>query len=236
MTPSYSYRRCTVAGCTFLAWRAVATAAGEYTEAASEFWGVGFDRLRSGELCATLLGPSLEPRTMASTGHTVSWGAEFPAHYFLPAAAKPALVGRAIRLDVDGAARRVRIGRNWFDVPAYDDVECLVEALLASGELAFDSTVARVLAGEPLGLSDRQVRRRVKRVTGLGKKQLAALRRARDATGLVKQDRPLSEVAVAAGYADQAHMTRAMRRIAGLTPGRLADAVACPFSSRPLDS
>ena len=37
---------------------------------------------------------------------------------------------------------------------------------------------------------------------------------------MLEGDKPLSEIALAAGFADQAHFSKAFRRIAGITPGQ----------------
>jgi AraC-like DNA-binding protein len=54
---------------------------------------------------------------------------------------------------------------------------------------------------------------------GLSPKQLARVVRLQQARSLVLAGRPLGEVAVSAGYADQAHLTREWRALAGCTPG-----------------
>jgi AraC-like DNA-binding protein len=43
---------------------------------------------------------------------------------------------------------------------------------------------------------------------------------------MIRAGTPLSEVAVAAGFADQSHMSRLFKRTYGLTPGRWAMALA----------
>jgi AraC-like DNA-binding protein len=54
---------------------------------------------------------------------------------------------------------------------------------------------------------------------GLSPKQLARVVRLQQARSLVLAGRPLGDVAVSAGYADQAHLTREWRALAGCTPG-----------------
>ena len=39
---------------------------------------------------------------------------------------------------------------------------------------------------------------------------------------LLSGDLPMSQVALAAGFADQSHMANCMRRVLGLTPGAIA--------------
>lgn len=75
------------------------------------------------------------------------------------------------------------------------------------------------------GTSERQLRRTCLRQTGLAPKQLARILRFRHAAERLTQGRGregLATVAAACGYADQAHMTRDFRALAGLTPGRFA--------------
>lgn len=66
------------------------------------------------------------------------------------------------------------------------------------------------------------VARAFRRSYGLGIGEYARLVRAEHARRLlVGTDLTLSEVALRAGYADQSHLTRTMRRFLGTTPGRL---------------
>jgi AraC-like DNA-binding protein len=77
---------------------------------------------------------------------------------------------------------------------------------------------------EELGISDRQLRRRVRFAVGYGPKTLARVLRfqrmlALARAGVSRGD--LARLALAAGYADQAHMTVECTRLAGASPGRL---------------
>ena len=73
-----------------------------------------------------------------------------------------------------------------------------------------------------LGLGERHLRRRFAAAVGYGPKTFARVARFRAALALVSGGEPLATAALAAGYADQAHMTREMVQLAGLTPGALA--------------
>jgi AraC-like DNA-binding protein len=69
-----------------------------------------------------------------------------------------------------------------------------------------------------LGVSARQLQRRVSDAVGYGPKMLARVLRFRRLQMLAPA--PLAELALDAGYADQAHMTAEVTHLAGLSPVR----------------
>ena len=92
-----------------------------------------------------------------------------------------------------------------------------VDRLARAAALAMARPEARVDALE-LGVSERQLRRRFVDAVGYGPKTLARVLRFQRFLSL---DGSLVERAFAAGYADQAHLTRECRRLAGRTPAEL---------------
>jgi AraC-like DNA-binding protein len=95
---------------------------------------------------------------------------------------------------------------------------------------ALDRPGARVASvADELGLSARQLQRRVADAVGYGPKLLARILRFRRLQALAAPRAdgssgdprvPLVELALDAGYADQAHMTDEVTRLAGLSPVR----------------
>jgi AraC-like DNA-binding protein len=79
------------------------------------------------------------------------------------------------------------------------------------------STPVPALA-DAVGLGERQLRRRFATAVGYGPKTFARVARFRRALALVRAGEAPAAAAFAAGYADQAHMTREMRALAGRTP------------------
>jgi AraC-like DNA-binding protein len=119
-----------------------------------------------------------------------------------------------------------------------DDLEMLLVARLARPESAGDHLVtaaARTLITEPgtsldavadrAGLSDRQLRRRFEAAIGYGPKTFQRIMRFRQwldrAQALPHDQRRLVDLAAEAGYADQAHLTREVTRLAGHPPTAL---------------
>ncbi|MFR9674673.1 helix-turn-helix domain-containing protein [Streptomyces sp. TR06-5] len=78
-------------------------------------------------------------------------------------------------------------------------------------------------AAEATGLSERQLRRRSREAFGYGPKTLARVLRMRHALRLARGGMPLAEVAATAGYADQAHLSRDVRALAGRPLSRLLE-------------
>ena len=71
------------------------------------------------------------------------------------------------------------------------------------------------------GLSPRHLQRRCKTAFGYGPKTLARILRLQKAVGLARAGRPFAEVSVTAGYADQAHLSRDVKALAGVPLGVL---------------
>ncbi|MGX1617196.1 helix-turn-helix domain-containing protein [Micromonospora chalcea] len=88
-----------------------------------------------------------------------------------------------------------------------------------AGRLSAGATVAATAA--EVGLGARALHRRSRTLFGYGPKTLARILRMRRALDLARTGAPLAEVAVRSGYADQAHLTREVRELAGVPPTRL---------------
>ena len=96
--------------------------------------------------------------------------------------------------------------------PGPDPVVNATIAELAAGQ----DRMARLAAG--LGISERGLRRRVTVAVGYGPKRLARVLRLRRALALARSGEELAAVAFSAGYADQAHLSRDCRELAGVPP------------------
>lgn len=106
-------------------------------------------------------------------------------------------------------------------LPAAAPVDPLVDRVfreLARGQE--DTGVVRALARR-LSVDERTLHRRCLHGLGYGPKTLDRVLRFRRALGLGRAGRPAAVAAAAAGYADQAHLTRECRRLAGRTPSAL---------------
>lgn len=93
-------------------------------------------------------------------------------------------------------------------------------AMLAAARLlhAPDSRVQDL--GDTLGISERQLRRRFSAAVGYGPKTLHRVFRFRRFLRMAGEA-PLAELAVRAGYTDQAHLTRETAEFAGMSPAAL---------------
>ncbi|MFI6147646.1 helix-turn-helix domain-containing protein [Streptomyces sp. NPDC051109] len=102
-------------------------------------------------------------------------------------------------------------------------------ARVAAGLRAGESVAA--VAGA-VGLGERQLHRRSLDAFGYGPRTLGRVLRLQRALELARRGLPQAEVAYRAGYADQAHLAREVRALAGTTPGAYAAAYAPAAANR----
>jgi methylphosphotriester-DNA--protein-cysteine methyltransferase len=92
--------------------------------------------------------------------------------------------------------------------------------------LVHDPLVPAVLQGRPPDLSARTIRHRFLRATGLTHAQVVQYERAQRAAALLEQGASIPDAVFAAGYSDQPHLTRSLKRWVGHTPGEIVRARA----------
>jgi AraC-like DNA-binding protein len=126
----------------------------------------------------------------------------------------------AVRVLAERAGEAPQAGRALEDIAA---------GRLAGQGPSMAGTVAELLGrgrgvaevADAVGLSERQLHRRCLDAFGYGPKTLARVLRMRRALALAAGGVPAAEVAAVAGYADQAHLSREVRALAGVPLTRL---------------
>lgn len=107
--------------------------------------------------------------------------------------------------------------------PDFENADTFVDHLLREGLLVVDPVVDSVLSAQPVDMSLRTIRRRFLRATGLTYGALFQIERARHATALLKGGMSILDATYEAGYFDQPHLTRSLKRYIGLTPAQVVD-------------
>jgi AraC-like DNA-binding protein len=191
-----------------------------FISVAATHWEMCVTRL-NGDAMLTVRGPETRATPTPIPADAEFFGIEFGAGTYMPRLPPGGLVDRSVTLPPARGGTFRLAGSSW-KLPGRDDADAFVDRLVDAGLLIHDPIVASALAGKATGLSARTVERRVARATGLTQGAIGRIRRAEAAVALLSRGVPASETARRAGYADQPHLTRSLRRLVGQTPARIA--------------
>lgn len=152
-------------------------------------------------------------------------GDEYVCVSFKPGVFMPTLPGvrmldRAFIRPIAGQ-RTFWLDRDALEIPTFENAEGLVDRLARRGVVTRDDVVTRVIEGQRQPLSERSIQRHFRRILGITAKQLEQVLRARRAVDLLQSGRPILDVVEDLGFADQAHLTRSLKRMIGQTPGAI---------------
>lgn len=204
-------------------WRCHSERAGRFLSVASPHWEMAVTRHR-GQTTLTVRGPETKP-TWADCPADGEWlGIRFKLGTFMRDLPVSALIDRK-----DVTLPSVSGDTFWLDgarwsFPDFDDAEAFVARLAKGGLVTRDAAVEATLQGEPRALSPRTAQRRIARATGMTHTTLRQIERARYATTLLKNGAAIADAVHEAGFFDQAHLTRSLRRLIGQTPAKIARA------------
>ena len=122
--------------------------------------------------------------------------------------------------------------------PDYEHADTFVERLVRKGLLVHEPAVDAALQAQPQAASFRSIQRRFLRATGLPLRSLRSIERARYAAALLQRGVSLLDTVEEAGYFDQPHLSRALKRFIGQTPtqiARMGNPVSSQYKTKPFD-
>jgi hypothetical protein len=204
-------------------WQARSEPEESFISVAVTHWEVVVTRQR-GAARLTVRGPETRATTVPIPQDAEFFGIHFSVGTFMPGLPPGRLVDRAVTLPAATGGSFWLDGSAW-ELPGPDTADLFVDGLVRAGLLVHDPVVAEALHGDVEGFSSRSLERRVARATGLSRGAMGRIRRAERAVELLSRGVPASEVARRAGYADQPHLTRSLRRFVGQTPSQIGSSV-----------
>jgi hypothetical protein len=168
----------------------------------------------------TVRGPETRPTTAPVPCDAAFLGIRFTHGTFMPALGPQHLVDGSVTLPAAAPGSCWLDGTAW-ELPGPDDVDVFVERLVAAGLLVHDPVVAAAVHDDVATVSTRTLERRVVRATGLTRGMIRQIRRAEQAVELLGRGVPALDVVRLAGFADQPHLTRSLKRFIGRTPSQI---------------
>lgn len=172
-------------------------------------------------LSVTLKGPIVQAAEMMCPPHGEWLAIRFRLGTYLPGLATAALLDRHdLNLPVMPPKHFWCSGSTW-EIPTYDNAEDFVTRLARANVITRDDTISGLIAGEEQSMSQRSVQRRFQRATGMTLGHFRMINRARYAAAMLSTGSTILDATYETGYFDQAHMTRSVKRLVGMTPARL---------------
>jgi AraC-like DNA-binding protein len=201
-------------------WSCHSERAGIFSSVASPHVELVFTRL-NGVITVTLRGPETGARQVSCPANGEWLAIRFKAGTCMRARVAPQLLdGNDMNLPQVSPRSFWLQGTSW-EVPTFENAEAFVARLAKSDVIARDARIAAALEGDPRELSDRSIQRRFLSVCGMSHSTMRQIERARHAAGLLMRGVSISEAQFEAGFYDQPHLTRSLKRYVGLTPASI---------------
>jgi hypothetical protein len=202
-------------------WRCHSERAGTFLSVASSHWEIVVSRV-IGKTTLTLRGPETKARDVYCPADGEWFAIRFKSGTFMPQLPIAQLLdGSDVTLSETAKHSFTLNGSKW-QLPDFDNAETFVARLARAGVIARDSAVEAALQGDPQALSRRSAQRHFLQATGMTHSTLRQIERARHATNLLRRGVPIMDTVHEAGFFDQAHLTRSLKRLIGLTPAKIA--------------
>jgi hypothetical protein len=201
-------------------WHSRSHSGGAFISTAETHWEIVVTQDRRSTLL-TVRGPETRATPAYCPPNTETMGIVFKPGAFMPKfPARMVMDRRDLNLPPAGSTSFWLDSSAW-ELPSYDNADTFVSRLVAAGLLVHDPLIEVALREQPPILSRRTVQRRFLRAIGLTHQGVFQIRRARQAAGLLQRGVSILDAVEQAGYADQPHMTRALKHFMGQTPAQI---------------
>jgi AraC-like DNA-binding protein len=205
-----------------LVWRCHSEGAAPFRSIAATNCELVLTRLH-GQISMTVRGPETRALPLGDCPGDGEWlGVILKLGAFLPDLPTSRLVDNGVNLPVISGTSFWFSGSTW-QFPSYDNADTFIDLLGRKGLLAREPIVEDALRGRLRDRSLSAVQRRFLRATGLTRSMVQQIERARYATHLLQQGASIPDAILAAGYFDQPHLTRSLKRFIGQTPAQIRE-------------
>lgn len=202
-------------------WTAYSERSGEFLSVASPNSEMAVTRHR-GQTFMTIRGPETRA-TFAECPSDGEWvGIRFTPGTFLPQFPPSTLADRRDVTLPGAATRSFWLNGSAWEFPDYENADTFVARLARRGLLTRDTSADAWRRNEPHALSLRSTQRRFLCASGITRAAWRSIERARHATLLLREGMPILDVVHRAGYFDQPHLSRSLKRLIGMTPSQIA--------------
>ena len=198
-------------------WRTEDLTDGTYLAAADGCWDMIFTTTTQGKTIVRLSGPSTTTTPVHYKKGNRNFGMRLKPGVFLTHIPTSDAVDTTETLLMP-SPETFLLGGQVLTVPDYATMDEFVDTLEELGLISQDPIVRAALEGAKFGASKRSIQRRFGRAIGMTPAYIAQIERAWQAVELLQSGKPITEVVHELGYADQAHLTRNVKRVTGYTP------------------
>jgi AraC-like DNA-binding protein len=203
-------------------WRAQSEGAGSFISIAATHWEMVVTKYR-GKTSFTVRGPETKATPLHYQWIGAEWlGIRFKLGTFLPHLPPGHLRDRRDVNLPEATSQSFWLQGSAWEFPTFENADTFVERLVREGLLVRDPVVEAVLQGQPQELSVRAVQYRFLQATGLTHRTVQQIERAKHAIALLQQGASIPDTVYEAGYFDQPHLTRALKRFTGQTAAQIA--------------
>jgi AraC-like DNA-binding protein len=201
-------------------WQTHSDRPGSFISAAASQWEMVVTTYQ-GKTTLTVRGPETKASPADCPADAEFFGIIFKLGTFMPHLPLRKLLDRKDATLPEATSRSFWLHGAAWQFPDFENADTFVARLERAELLVREPVVEAVLQNRPLELSLRSVQRRFLHATGLTRGTLDQIERAREAVTLLEQGGSIADAVYHAGYADQPHLTRSLKRFAGQTPAQI---------------
>ena len=201
-------------------WRTHSEQPGSFISQAESHWEIVITT-HQGKTTLTVRGPETKATPADYPAEAEYFGIVFKLGAFMPHLPFKDLLDRQDKTLPEASHHSFWLHGSVWQLPDFENADTFIARLVREELLVDEPLVEAVLQNQPLELSLRSVQRRFLRATGLTYGTIDQIERARQAVTLLEQGGSIADAVYYAGYADQPHLTRSLKRFTGQTPGQI---------------
>lgn len=217
-----SNERASDSSCVETVWHGLAEEDGSFTAPADARWELIVKR-QAGKTTLVVSGPVTKAVASSFARGTEILSIKFRLGTFMPSLPFISLLNTRAALTEANHQSFWLQGTAW-EIPNYDNADTFIDRLVRDEVLTYDPMINSALYDQPQSWSIHTVRRRFLKATGVTQSTIRQIQRAQYAAMLLTHSASILDTVYEAGYFDQAHLTRSLKRFIGQTPGQIISA------------